>query len=157
MSTRKLRSFFGASATLSALSVQVERLLELQRLWERIAPTAVARACSVASLRDRTLAVYASNGAVAAKVRQLTPTLLEKAQKSGLEVTAISVRVQARPVAKETKPIKNLHFGPSAEASFRHLAGQLEPSPLRTALERVLERHSGENDPPHGGERAKDQ
>jgi len=144
MSARKLRSFLDSSATLVALSAQVERLLELQRIWERIAPPNLAHACNVASLRDQVLALYANNGAVAAKVRQLAPTLLEKAQKSGLEVTAISVRVQARPEMPENKPIKTLHLGPSAAASLRLLAGRLEESPLRQAVERMLERHSGE-------------
>jgi hypothetical protein len=149
MSARKLRSFLDSSATLVALSAQVERLLELQRLWEQIAPPPLAHACNVASLRDQVLALYANNGAIAAKVRQLAPTLLEKAQKSGLEVTAISVRVQARPAIPENKPIKNLHFGPSATSSLRRLVASLDESPLRQALKRMLERHSSKDDTPH--------
>lgn len=157
MSARKLRSFFGSSATLAALSAQVDHLLELQRVWTRIAPPSLVQSCNVASLRDGVMALYASNGAVAAKVRQLTLSLLEKAKKNGVEVTAISVRVQARPLPREDKPIKTLRFGPAALASMRQLAGGLDPSPLREALERLLQRHAGEDDAAHGDQSAEHQ
>lgn len=149
MSARKLQSYLGSTATLAALSSHVEHLLELQRLWESLAPSPLAQMCRVSGLQDRILVVYANSGAVAAKVRQLAPTVLEKFQKKGLEVTAILVRVQARYVVQETKPIKTLLLGTAGSASLRRLADQLTASPLKQALERMLERHAEQDDAPH--------
>jgi hypothetical protein len=114
----------------------------LQRQWESIAPPVLAQACKVSGLKDQVLVLYANNGAIAAKVRQLAPSLLDKLQQRGVEVTAILVRVQARFLVSEQKPIKNLRIGAAGRESLRQLAGKLENSPLKQALERLLERHA---------------
>lgn len=142
MSARKFQSYLGSTATLAALAGQVERVLDLQRQWEKVAPPVLAQACRVSGLQDRVLVLYANNGAIAAKVRQLAPTMLDKFQKRGVEVTAILVRVQARYLMPEQKPIKNLQIGAAGRESLRRLAEQLERSPLKQALERLLERHA---------------
>ncbi len=142
MSARKFQSYLGSTATLAALSSQVGRVLELQRQWEKVAPPVLAQACRVSGLQDQVLVLYANNGAIAAKVRQLAPTMLDKFQKRGVEVTAILVRVQARFLAPEQKPIKNLQIGMAGRESLRRLADQLAHSPLKQALERLLERHA---------------
>jgi len=157
MSTRKLQSYFGSTATLAALSSHVEHLLELQRIWEKLAPPPLAQECRVSGLQDRILVVYANNGAIAAKVRQLAPTVLEKFQKRGVEVTAILVRVQARFLAQEAKPIKTLLLGPAGSASLRQLAARLAESPLKRALEQMLERHAEQDDAPHHDQSGKHQ
>lgn len=142
MSARTLQSYLGSTAALAALTGRVEHVLELQRQWERVAPPVLAQACRVSGLQDRVLVLYASNGAIAAKVRQLAPTMLDKFQKRGVEVTAILVRVQARFLVPEQKPIKNLRIGSAGRENLRQLAERLEYSPLRQALERLLERHA---------------
>lgn len=142
MSARKFQSYLGSTAALAALVDRAEYVLELQRQWERVAPPVLAQACRVSGLRDQVLVLYANNGAIAAKVRQLAPTMLDKFQKRGVEVTAILVRVQAWFLAPEQKPIKNLRIGSAGRESLRQLAERLECSPLKQALERLLERHA---------------
>lgn len=155
MSARKLQSYFASTANLAALSGKVEHLRELQRQWERNAPPPLAQMCRVSGVQDRVLVVYASNGAIAAKARQLAPTILEKFQKKGLEVTAILVRVQARHLTEYQKPIKTLRLGRAGTERLRELAERLDESPLRQALERMLERHAKEDDAPHGDQGGK--
>lgn len=155
MSVRKLQSYFSSAGGLAALAGQVARLSELQRLWERLAPPSLAQTCRVSGLRDRVLVLYANNGTVAAKLRQLAPTVLEKFQKNGIEVTSILVRVQAgfRPPRK--RPPKSLHLGSAGMGHLRQLAGRLEDSPLKQVLEAMLERHAEEDRATHenqGGE-----
>jgi hypothetical protein len=142
MSARKLQSYFGATATLAALAGQAERVRLLQQHWEQVAPPPFNLTCKVSGLQDQVLVLYANNGAMAAKVRQLAPTMLDKLKKRGLEVTAIQVRVQAHLLAPERKPIKTLQLGSAGMESLRQLAERLEASPLRQALERLLERHA---------------
>lgn len=142
MSARKLQSYFGATATLAALAGQAERVRVLQQHWEQVAPPPLNLMCKVSGLQDQVLVLYANNGAIAAKVRQLAPTMLDKFKKMGLEVTAIQVRVQVSFPAPERKPIKSLQLGSAGMDSLRQLAERLEASPLRQALERMLERHT---------------
>ncbi len=149
MSVRKLQSFFTSTSGLAALAERVARLSELQRLWERLAPPPLAQMCRISGLQDRVLVVYANNGAVAAKVRQLAPTVLEKFQKTGLEVTSILVRVQASYRPPQEKPPKTLRLGAAGASSLRQLAERLDESPLKRALESMLERHAVEDGPSH--------
>ncbi|PWB59405.1 MAG: hypothetical protein C3F18_00920 [Nitrosomonadales bacterium] len=149
MSVRKLQSYFTSTAGLAALAERVAHVSELQHLWETLAPPPLARMCRISGLQDRILVVYASNGAIAAKARQLAPTLLEKFQKRGFEVTSILVRVQASFRPPQERPPKTLRLGAAGAASLRQLAGRLEDSPLKQALEKMLERHAVEDGAPH--------
>ena len=157
MSVRKLQSYFTSTSGLSALAEGVARLTELQRLWEKLAPPPLAQMCRVSGLQDRILVLYANNGAIAAKARQLAPTLLEKFQKRGLEVTAILVRVQAGFRPSDEKRPKTLRLSSAGMASLSRLAGQLEASPLKRALQVMLERHAVEDGAPHKDQRGKNQ
>lgn len=141
MNARKLQSYFGATATLAALAGQAERMRTLQQYWEQVAPQPLAETCQVGGARDQVLVLYANNGAIAAKIRQLAPTLLDKFKKNGFEVTAIQVRVQVHRPAPDKKPARRPRIGSVGMASLRQLAERLEASPLRKALERMLERH----------------
>lgn len=142
MSAQKLQSWLSSGAVLSSLANQAAQLGELQRLWETLAPVPLGSTCRVAGVKDRALMLYANNGAMAAKVRQLAPSLLDKLQKKGLEVTAIQVRVQVDASWQPVKPTKNLVLGAVACESLHGLADQLEDSPLRAAVEKMLKRHA---------------
>lgn len=149
MSVRKLQSYLTSTAGLAALAERVAHVSELQRLWEKLAPPPLAQMCKVSGIQDRILVLYANNGAIAAKARQLAPTVLEKFQKRGVEVTAILVRVQADFRPPRERPPKTLRLGSAGAASLRRLAVQLEESPLKRALEAMLERHAVEDSPSH--------
>lgn len=149
MSVRKLQSFLTSTTSLAALAERVAHVSELQRWWERLAPAPLAQMCRVSGMQDRILVLYANNGAIAAKARQLAPTVLEKFQKRGVEVTAILVRVQADFRPPRERPPKTLRLGAAGAASLRQLAVQLEESPLKRALEVMLERHAVEDGAPH--------
>lgn len=142
MSARKLQSYFSATTTLAALAGGAERVRALQQLWEQVAPQELARSCKASGLRDHVLVLYANNGAIAAKVRQLAPTMLDKFKKKGLEVTAIQVRVQVLFPERGVKPIKTLRLGSVGRESLRQLADRLADSPLKQTLERLLDRHA---------------
>lgn len=142
MSVRKLQSYFSSATGFAALAERVAYLSELQRVWEGLAPQPLAQMCQISGLQDRVLVLYANNGAIAAKARQLAPTLLEKFQKKGFEVTSILVRVQAGFAPHREKPPKTLSLGTAGTESLRQLAGELEDSPLRQAIEAMLKRHA---------------
>jgi hypothetical protein len=58
----------------------------------------------VANYKSAVLVIQAaSNGAVAAKLRQMAPTLVSELLRRGLECTGVQVKVQARPGEKRTR------------------------------------------------------
>ncbi|MGH8710041.1 MAG: hypothetical protein ACREVA_01790, partial [Burkholderiales bacterium] len=90
--------------------------------------------------------LFADNGAVAAKLKQLTPSLLVKFQKRGYEVTAIRVEVQPPP--RQAPPRKKIRLSGKAADHLQELAERLPVSPLRAALEGLLVRASYNKDKP---------
>ncbi|HUW49633.1 MAG TPA: DUF721 domain-containing protein [Sulfuricella sp.] len=134
-------SFLSAAPNLQTLLRQAQKLLALQKAWGEITPRPLAAASRVGAVSQKTLIVYASNGAVAAKLKQLVPTLLAKLQALGIEVTAIRVDVQVEPVPPGKKP-KDLAVSHNALASLEKLESSLAASPLKNALQNLIRRHS---------------
>jgi hypothetical protein len=136
-----VHSFLNAAPNLQSLLQEAKKLMALQNAWYEIAPRPLAIASKVGAAHGQTLVVYASNGAVAAKLRQLAPSLLAKIQERGIEVTAIrvDVQVEAPPPARQQK---DLELSRNALNSLAELEQNLAASPLKNALQRLIQRHS---------------
>lgn len=141
MPTHTARSFLSAAPNLQNLLQEAKKLLALQDAWNQIAPRPLTTASSVGAVRGKTLIIYASNGAVAAKLRQLAPSLLAKIQERGLEITAIRVDVQVEAAAANRKQ-KNLTISRNALSNLEELEQSLAASPLKSALQTLVKRHS---------------
>ena len=140
---RKLNAFLNEPASrLQALTQHANRLIEIQRIWDKSAPQPLARACRVATLDNKTLTLYADNGAVAAKVKQQLPSLLAQFVKRGIEITAIRVEVQAKLLSPHEKIVSHQSLSRIGLAHLAKLQQNLEESPLKTALARLI-RHQG--------------
>ena len=127
------------NAGLVALSAQAGSLTAMQTLWNSVAPDPLRRYTQAGAVKHKRLTVYAENGAVAAKIKMLLPSLLNKLQKQGLEVTSIRFVVQVQSIAQ--KPIKNMRIlSPQAASSISELADKLAGSALRAALARLSSR-----------------
>lgn len=137
--TKRLSSYFGISQDLRRLSVQAERLLALQRHYERLAPPPLARASRVIAARQQVLFISADNGAVAAKLRQIAPQLAELFRNAECEVTRIQVKVQvaAPPARPASTPIR---LSVAGRERLSELAGELPDSPLKSVLHRLAAR-----------------
>jgi hypothetical protein len=141
MPAQKILFYLGASPNLRALSREAQKLAALQRAWKEVAPPGLAEASTAGALKQATLIVYADNGAVASKIRQMVPRLLMKLKQRAFEVTAIRVAVQAKSPAAPP-PDKRAVLSAGALAELAQLAGRLGPSPLKDALETLVSRHS---------------
>lgn len=141
MPAHPAHSFLNAAPNLQALLQQAQKLLALQLAWNEVAPKPLAAASRVGALRQQTLIVYANNGAIAGKLRQLVPSLLEKIQKRGVEITAIRVDVQVEALPPGKKP-KDLTVSHNALSSLEKLERSLADSPLKNALHTLIQRHS---------------
>src|SRR5688572_7396685 len=131
-----------ATDELKALSARMRRLRELQTLYVRSAPRELASASRVKNLRTGTLLVSADNAAVAAKLKQLAPTLLASIRKTEAEITGLRIEVQVsgalheRVIKSRKKPLS-----PDAIKKFDELANRVEDGGLKTAIAKLVQRH----------------
>ena len=140
MPAHKIGEILAATDQLKALSRAAHRLAELERLLLSAAPRALSEATRIKSFRAGTLVVSADNAAVASKLKLLAPQLLIQIREREPEVTGIRVEVQPAPGAASRRSQKR-SIGDSAILEFRHLAQGLGESPLRSAVDRLVERH----------------
>lgn len=133
--TQRLKSLMNCNQELNALFVTVQSLTELQRQFARVAPPQFAQSSQVLGLKHGTLTVAMSNGALAAKLRQLVPEIVDKLQNQGCEVSGIRVKVQVNytPFKARTEP--RLLTG-TARRELLQLSEQLGDTPLKQVLER---------------------
>jgi hypothetical protein len=124
---------------LARFASHAERLLRLQRLLEGALPRPLARAARVANFRQGRIFIHTDSGAIAAKLKQITPTLSTVFRNAEAEVTGIEVRVQPGPVKgqarrKDVRPPPG-HQQKQGLASLA--AGLPDDAPLKKVLERL--------------------
>lgn len=115
-------------------------LLRLSRRFADALPAGLARSARVANYKSGKVVIHADNGAVAAKLRQMSGRLCGELCKGGLQCTEVEVKVQPRrdtPAypAPTQKPLSARTAGTLAET-----AGRLPAGDLRNALQQLLER-----------------
>lgn len=139
---RSLEDCLLADAGMARLSSHASRLLRLQAILAANLPANLARAARVANLKAGKLFIHADNGAVAAKLRQLAPRLVDLVRFEAAEVNGIEIRVQGRG-GNPSQPHRKgpTGIGATAKRGLTLLESRLpEGSRLRLALARLVER-----------------
>jgi hypothetical protein len=121
---------------LQSLNRQVRRLLALQDILIEVLPNSLASSTTVALSNADELILFADNGATAAKLKHLAPRILHSFQQRRHEVTAIRVQVQVR-IHHNPLPQKQNSLSPIALQAISELSATLDPSPLKSALDRL--------------------
>jgi hypothetical protein len=136
---QRFSTLFKENAELATLSDRASKLTASQKIWNSAVPDAVRPFTRAGALKHKRLTVYADNGAVAAKIKLLLPSLLIKLQKQGLEVTAIRIEVQVKSAPRKTgRPARILTA--QAASNLQALATRLGDSELGAALARLARR-----------------
>lgn len=131
--------FFLGNSDSAALLREAGKSLGIEKVLRKSLPDELAKYCSAGKLIDGRLSIYADNGAVASKLRQLSARILEKLKTRGLEVDALKISVRVNPVARiEKKPKQGM--GPKGMESFRELVDSLDDSPLKSSIESLIEK-----------------
>lgn len=142
-----LTEHLASSVTFARLADQAQRLRRLQTLLEAMLPLHLASAARIANLKRGKVVIHADSGAVAVKLRQMTPRLTAGFVQQGQEVSGIEVRVQ--PVGRISFPSRKVlprKLGLQAKHSLTSLAAGLpEDSPLRAAIARLIASAEGKN------------
>jgi len=138
---QKIGDVIARSGELEALAHRARRLSDLQQLLLEATPSALAAATRVTDLKAGILIVLADNPAVAAKLRQIAPRLLKHVQNQHGEITGIRVGVQVKThKIKAEHEITKHPLPPEAIQNLKGLAEALSPSPLKSALARMVAR-----------------
>jgi len=136
----EFRSYLKHPEGIGSLMPQVGRLLELRRALVEFLPPALSRSCLIANYRQGKVVIFAENGAVAAKLRLLSPALLLHLVKRAPQITGVVVEAQpARPAP--AAPAKGARLTQNGVGSLAKLAAELPESALKTVIARMAERN----------------
>ncbi|MDX5364265.1 MAG: DciA family protein [Pseudazoarcus pumilus] len=136
-----IQRFLGAGDTLSRLQDHARSLMRAQEALRGMLPQALGEACSVANIRDGNMVVFARNGSVAARLRQMVPSLINGFATRGQIVNAIQVKVGVVVEAEAPPPREARVLGQAGRDSLASLIAELpEDAPLRESLQRLLDR-----------------
>ena len=131
----------GAAGLLPA----AQRILRLREDLLALVPAGLRESCDVARFDDETVVVRVASAGAAAKLRQTVPRLRAGLIDRGWKVSAIRMRVQPRlsdPRAMAWAAPSPTSIPPKAVAAFAALNRDLEDSPLKAAVERLVRRRA---------------
>jgi hypothetical protein len=135
--TQSIKNLLGKTPEFRAILDKSAHLLALQRHFLAVSPDYLAQGCQISGLQFGVLSIIARNATIAAKLRQLAPSLAEKLRSRGCEVSGIHVKVQVSYAANVVKAPPRV-LTPPAKQAFETLNSTLPDSPLKSAVEKIL-------------------
>jgi hypothetical protein len=144
VAARKFKEYVDEDSRLKSLVQRAAGSAQLDRIYRKIVAAQLSRFSRVASFEDGNLIIVADNGATAAKLKQVTPTLVKNFRIRTIQVTSIRVHVQVYVNSRRAirTPDKRAKLSEVSLQSLRELDQTLQPSPLREAVRKMLARHS---------------
>jgi hypothetical protein len=139
-----LDRYFRSADTLSRLGDHAARLVRLQAILERELPPQLTEMCGVANLKGEELVIHARGGAVAARLKQMIPSLLAAYARQGVLLGGIRLRVEVRNPPPAAPPPPRRSVSSRTRGQLADPAGELPAaSPLAQALRRFVRRSGG--------------
>lgn len=142
MQARSINAYLDSADSLARLRAHAERLTKLQRVFIDLVAPHLAKSSRVANYRLGKLVIHADSGAVAAKLRQMLPSLRDEFCVRGCEITEIQVKPQPSYTPVRTSGVRPpTCVSQPAKEELSALARELPAdSPLRASLERLVRR-----------------
>ena len=137
---KSLENYLEATDGAGKVLAHARLLIKLANLYQKIAPAHLSQASTLANYKSGIIVIHATTGAVAAKLRQLAPSLSDGFSKRGIECNGVQVKVQAPEINAQSMTSTQKPLGIKAEQSLCELRDHLPQSPLRNALEKLLAR-----------------
>lgn len=137
---KSLENYLEAAEGAGNVMAHARLLVKLTHLYQEMAPKHLGQASRVANFRSGTVVIHANNGAVAAKLRQLAPTLVNGFSKRGMECTEVLVKAQAMEIRDQSRTSTQKPLSSTTRGTLAGLAVALPASPLRAAVETLLAR-----------------
>ena len=133
-----LENYLEAADGAGKVMAHARLLIKLTHLYQEIAPTYLGQASSLANYKSGIIVIHAVSGAVAAKLRQMAPTLAEGFTQRGIECNGVQVKVQARKINTQSRGSTQKPLSSRTSRTLEDLRDSLPDSPLRAALETLL-------------------
>ncbi|AWI79700.1 hypothetical protein CEW87_10145 [Parazoarcus communis] len=136
--SKLLQRYLGAGNALARLQDHAARLRRLQTVLDGGLPAQFAKACSVVNLKDDVLVIATRGSALAVRLKQMTPSLMDHFLHAGYPLQSIRIKVSTpeETVVQRAPTVRTV--SPAAKTQLREFAATLpEDSPLRDALERL--------------------
>ena len=130
--------FLDSDAAAGRLMAHARLLLKLSRRFEAIAPAGFRHTAHVANYKSGKIIIHTDNGAVAAKIRQMSQRLCSELSKGGAECNGIEVKVQPRQIPYQSTSSTQKPLSAKACGVLKTATDNLPPGPLRQALETLL-------------------
>ena len=127
-------------ATTARLMTHARLLLRLSHRFATLAPAGLRHAAHVANYQSGTVVIHTDNGAVAAKLRQMSQRLCDELSKGGTECSGMLVKVQPRQLPLRSISSTQKPLSTQAIASLETVSGNLPEGPLKKVLAALLVR-----------------
>lgn len=128
-----------------------QQLYANQLTFSKLIPAHWVPHCNLSRTSNGRLTIMVENGAIASKLKQISPSLLLKLQELGWEVTAIQILVQAHYIARNTKPLadkgyikKKIKLSQTGKNCLTQLAATLPDCELKNTLQCFVRKHQNE-------------
>ncbi|MDH5479435.1 MAG: DUF721 domain-containing protein [Nitrosomonas sp.] len=148
MTSHKVKAYLsklGQTAEYQEIFSRVNQLNKMQKTFLTLVPPYLAQSCNLGKISNGKLTVLAENGAIASKLKLISPSLLLQLQKLGWNVTAIQVSVQAHYYAKKSaelikkeQSLKKPTLSQTGIESLDQLALSLPNSELKNSIQSLL-------------------
>ena len=142
--SKPIRTLLRENETLLPFHQRLRQLSKLQKTFVDALPPGLSESCRIATVEGSTIIIATANGAVAAKLKQMLPRLLERFgetigenKKQYQEVTGISVIVQPEFFVAQTLTRQGPSRAPMPTDKLAELAESLGESPLKSALQTI--------------------
>ncbi len=137
---KPLENYLEATDGAGKVLAHARLLIKLANLYQKIAPAHLSQASTLANYKSGIIVIHATSGAVAAKLRQMAPSLADGFSKKGIECNGVQVKVQAPEINTQSMTSTQKPLSMKTEQSLCELRDHLPQSPLRSALENLLAR-----------------
>ena len=145
--SKPIRALLRENETLLPFHQRLRQISGLQKTFVNVLPPGLTESCRIATVEGSTIIVATANGAVAAKLKQILPRLLERLRefilenkKQYQEVTGISIIVQPEFFVAEKLVKLCSPRAPMPTEKLAELAESLGDSPLKTTLEALAKK-----------------
>lgn len=135
-----LENYLEAAEGAGKVLAHAKLLMKLTHLYQGMAPAHLGQASCVANYKSGIIVIHAASGAVATKLRQMAPTLVNEFLKKGIECNDVQVKVQAPETQRQSRTSTQKPLSSNTSRELGALADSLPASSLRSALETLLKR-----------------
>ncbi|HBV21126.1 MAG TPA: DciA family protein [Nitrosomonas sp.] len=154
MTSQNIKTYLrtlGKNPEYTDLFNQVTQLNKMQQMLtaSAVIPAHLNKHCQLGQITHGRLTLLAENASVAAKLKHISPSLLQKIQNLGWQITAIKIMVQKPGHASSTAVShqgKTPHFKKTKISNtgvecLNRLARTLPDSELKNSIQRLLKNH----------------